>query len=111
MTQQTQNKHPCVFPQDQNSYPAPPHGPGPANSMTSAPGNNAMAAQQGASAMAGNHGNAAYLSSQAAVAAALKQQQQQQLLEQQKQQYMQRQQLMAEQVTRSPGTHLRNKLI
>lgn len=83
--------------QDQNTYPAPPHGPGPANSMASAPGNNAMAAQQGANAMAGNHSNAAYLSSQAAVAAALKQQQQQQLLEQQKQQYMQRQQLMAEQ--------------
>ncbi|XP_067454306.1 mastermind-like protein 1 isoform X1 [Thunnus thynnus] len=90
--------------QDQNTYPAPPHGPGPANAMTSAPGNNAMSAQPGANAMAGNHGNAAYLSSQAAVAAALKQQQQQQhqqqILEQQKQQqqqYMQRQQLMAEQ--------------
>ncbi|XP_033488965.2 mastermind-like protein 1 isoform X1 [Epinephelus lanceolatus] len=88
--------------QDQNSYPAPPHGPGPANTMASAPGNNAMAAQPGANAMAGNHSNAAYLSNQAAVAAALKQQQQQQqhqqqILEQQKQQYMQRQQLMAEQ--------------
>ncbi|XP_041653305.1 mastermind-like protein 1 isoform X2 [Cheilinus undulatus] len=89
--------------QDQNTYPAPPHGPGPANSMASAPGNNAMTAQQGANAIAGNHSNAAYLSSQAAVAAALKQQQQhqqqhqQQILEQQKQQYMQRQQLMAEQ--------------
>ncbi|XP_051810469.1 mastermind-like protein 1 [Acanthochromis polyacanthus] len=74
--------------QDQNSYPAPPHGP--ANAMTSAPGNNGMSAQQGASAMVGNQ---AYLNSQ--VAAALKQQQ---ILEQQKQQqYMQRQQLMAEQ--------------
>ncbi|XP_034740134.1 mastermind-like protein 1 isoform X2 [Etheostoma cragini] len=85
--------------QDQNPYPAPPHGPGPANAMASAPGNNAMTAQPGANAMAGNHGNAAYLSSQAAVAAALKQQQQhqQQILEQQKQQYLQRQQLMAEQ--------------
>ncbi|XP_070769716.1 mastermind-like protein 1 [Enoplosus armatus] len=86
--------------QDQNTYPAPPHGPGPANTMASAPGNNTMTAQPGANAMAGNHGNAAYLS-QAAVAAALKQQQQQQhqqqILEQQKQQYMQRQQLMAEQ--------------
>ncbi|XP_028271204.1 mastermind-like protein 1 isoform X2 [Parambassis ranga] len=85
--------------QDQNSYPAPPHGPGPANPMASAPGNNAMAAQPGPNAMAGSHGNAAYLNSQAAVAVALKQQQQQQMLEQQKQQqqYMQRQQLMAEQ--------------
>ncbi|CAK6979825.1 mastermind-like protein 1 [Scomber scombrus] len=85
---------------DQNSYPAPPHGPGPANTMTSAPGNNTMTAQPGANAMAGNHGNAAYLNSQA-VAAALKQQQQQQhqqqILEQQKQQYMQRQQIMVEQ--------------
>ncbi|KAF1385114.1 hypothetical protein PFLUV_G00127300, partial [Perca fluviatilis] len=83
--------------QDQNPYPAPPHGPGPANTMAPAPGNNAMTAQPGANAMAGNHGNAAYLSSQVAVAAALKQQHQQQILEQQKQQYMQRQQLMAEQ--------------
>ncbi|XP_023145672.2 mastermind-like protein 1 isoform X2 [Amphiprion ocellaris] len=78
--------------QDQNSYPAPPHGPGPASAMTSAPGNNGMSAQPGANAMAGNQ---AYLNSQV-VAAALKQQQQQ-ILEQQKQQYMQRQQLMAEQ--------------
>nr|XP_029133991.1 mastermind-like protein 1 isoform X2 [Labrus bergylta] len=95
--------------QDQNAYPAPPHGPGPANTMASAPGNNPMTAQQGPNAMTGNHGNAAYMSSQAAVAAALKQQQQQQhqqqimeqqkqqIMEQQKQQYMQRQQLMAEQ--------------
>ncbi|XP_068596739.1 mastermind-like protein 1 [Brachionichthys hirsutus] len=83
--------------QDQNNYPAPPHGPGPTN-MAPAPVNNGMPTQPGASAMAGNHGNAAYLSSQAAVAAALKQQQhQQQILEQQKQQYIQRQQLMAEQ--------------
>uniref|UniRef100_A0A3Q3IRH4 Neurogenic mastermind-like N-terminal domain-containing protein n=1 Tax=Monopterus albus TaxID=43700 RepID=A0A3Q3IRH4_MONAL len=49
--------------QDQNTYPAPPHGPGPANSMASAPGNNAISAQPGAIIMAGNHGNAAYLSS------------------------------------------------
>uniref|UniRef100_A0A4W6CQ00 Mastermind like transcriptional coactivator 1 n=1 Tax=Lates calcarifer TaxID=8187 RepID=A0A4W6CQ00_LATCA len=93
--------------QDQNNYPAPPHGPGPANTMASAPGNNGMAAQPGTNAMAGNHGNAAaYMNNPAAVAAAvLKQQQQQQqhqqhqqqILEQQKQQYMQRQQLMAEQ--------------
>ncbi|XP_030252588.1 mastermind-like protein 1 isoform X2 [Sparus aurata] len=86
--------------QDQNTYPAPPHGPGPANTMTSAAGNNSMAAQPGANALAGNHGNGAYMSSQAAAVAALKQQQQhQQILEQQKQQqqYMQRQQLMAEQ--------------
>ena len=70
--------------------------------MTSAAGNNGMAAQPGASALTGNHGNGAYMSSQAAAVAALKQQQQQhqQILEQQKQQqqYMQRQQLMAEQV-------------
>ncbi|KAK2904557.1 hypothetical protein Q8A73_011214 [Channa argus] len=89
--------------QDQNSYPAPPHGPGPANTMVSAPGNGTMTAQPGANPMVGNHGNAAYLSSQVA----LKQQQQQQhqhqhqqqMLEQQKQQqhYLQRQQLMAEQ--------------
>ncbi|XP_071374430.1 mastermind-like protein 1 [Centroberyx affinis] len=86
--------------QDQNSYPAPPHGPGPANAMATAPGGNGMATQPGGNGMAGNHGNAAYMSSQAAVAAALKQQQQRQLqiLEQQKQQqYLQRQQLMAEQ--------------
>ncbi|XP_061832819.2 mastermind-like protein 1 isoform X1 [Nerophis lumbriciformis] len=80
--------------QDQNSYPAPPQGPNPSNTMASAPVNNGMAAQPGT----GNHSNAAYLSSQAAVAAALKQQQHQQILEQQKQQqYLQRQQLMAEQ--------------
>ncbi|KAM3612267.1 uncharacterized protein V6R79_005748 [Siganus canaliculatus] len=79
--------------QDQNSYPPPPHGPGSTNAMASAPGNNAITPQQGANAMAGNHGNAAYLSSQAAAVAALKQQQQQQ----QQQQYLQRQQLMAEQ--------------
>lgn len=103
--------HLFLFPlrqQDQNNYPAPPHGPGPANTMVSAPGNNGMAAQPGANAMAGNHGNAAYMNSQAAAAAAalLKQQQhqqhQQQILEQQKQQqqqYLQRQQLMAEQVS------------
>lgn len=86
--------HPVHLHQDQNSYPAPPHGPGPANTMPSVTGNNAMTAQPGASAMAGNHSNAAYLNSQ--VAAALKQQQQQQILEQQKQQqqFMQRQQLM-----------------
>ncbi|XP_029917643.1 mastermind-like protein 1 isoform X2 [Myripristis murdjan] len=86
--------------QDQSSYPAPPHGPGTANTMAAAPGGNAMAAQPGGNAMAGNHGNAAYM------AAALKQQQQHQqqqqqmqILEQQKQQqqYLQRQQLMAEQ--------------
>ncbi|XP_030594537.1 mastermind-like protein 1 isoform X2 [Archocentrus centrarchus] len=74
-------------PQDQSTYSAPPHGPGPANTMASKPGNNGMA---------GNHGNAAYLNSQVAAAAARKQQQQ--ILEQQKQQqFMQRQQLMAEQ--------------
>ncbi|AWP11653.1 putative mastermind-like protein 1 [Scophthalmus maximus] len=98
--------------QDQNNYPAPPHGPGPANTMAPVPGNNGMAAQPGANSMAGGHGNAAYLSNQAAVAAVLKQQQQQQqqqqhqqqMLEQQQkqqqqqqQQYLQRQQLMAEQ--------------
>ncbi|KAM9849968.1 mastermind-like protein 1 isoform 2-T2 [Aulostomus maculatus] len=76
--------------QDQNSYPAPPHVPGPASAMASTPGTNSMAAQPGANAMAGNHGNTAYLNNQAVVAAALKQHQQQQ-------QYMQRQQLLAEQ--------------
>ncbi|XP_027136358.1 mastermind-like protein 1 isoform X2 [Larimichthys crocea] len=104
--------------QDQNSYPAPPHGPGPANAMTSAPGNNAMAAQPGpANAMAGNHGNTAYLNSQAAVAAALKQQQQQhqqQILEQQKHQqqqhYIQRQQLMAEQEKQRQDQQLQRHL-
>ncbi|XP_026186043.1 mastermind-like protein 1 isoform X2 [Mastacembelus armatus] len=82
--------------QDQNTYPAPPHGPGPTSTMASAPGGNAMSSQPAANAMAGNHGNAAYMNNQ--VAAVLKQQQQQQMLEQQKQQqqYM-RQQLMAEQ--------------
>uniref|UniRef100_G3PXI1 Mastermind-like transcriptional coactivator 1 n=1 Tax=Gasterosteus aculeatus TaxID=69293 RepID=G3PXI1_GASAC len=48
---------------DQNSYPAPPHGPGPGSAMTSVPGNNGMAAQSGSNAMSSNHGNAAYLSS------------------------------------------------
>lgn len=52
--------------------------------MTSTPGSNALAVQPGANAMAANHGNAAYLNSQAV---ALKQQQ-----------YIQRQQLIAEQV-------------
>ncbi|XP_019726753.1 mastermind-like protein 1 isoform X2 [Hippocampus comes] len=80
--------------QDQNSYPAPPHGPSPASNLTSAPGGSGMAAPPGPNAMASNHGNTAYLSSQAA---ALKQQQQQQILDQQKQQYLQRQQMMAEQ--------------
>lgn len=76
--------------------------------MTSAAGNNSMAAQPGANALAGNHGNGAYMSSQAAAVAALKQQQQhQQILEQQKQQqqYMQRQQLMAEQVESNSDTN------
>lgn len=49
-----------------------------------------MTGQPGPNVLAGNHGNAAYLNSQAA--AALKQQQQ----------YMQRQQLMAEQVRQQP---------
>ncbi|XP_077388457.1 mastermind-like protein 1 isoform X2 [Festucalex cinctus] len=79
--------------QEQNSYPAPPHGPGPAGTLTSAPVVGGMAAAPVPNAMAGNHGNAAYLGSQAA---ALKQQQQQ-ILEQQKQQYLQRQQMMVEQ--------------
>lgn len=79
--------------QDQSTYPAPAHGP--AATMTSKPGNNGMAV---------NHGNTAYLNSQAAAAAARKQQQQ--ILEQQKQQFMQRQQLMAEQVSSSAGVSL-----
>lgn len=58
--------------------------------MTSTPGNNALTVQPGANAMAANHGNAAYLNSQAV---ALKQQQ-----------YIQRQQLMAEQVV-TPQSH------
>ncbi|KAG7468996.1 mastermind 1 isoform X1 [Solea senegalensis] len=37
--------------QEQNNYPAPPHGPGAANTMTSAPGNNGMVAPPGANAM------------------------------------------------------------
>ncbi|XP_061691061.1 mastermind-like protein 1 isoform X2 [Syngnathoides biaculeatus] len=76
--------------QDQNSYPTPPHGPGPANALTSAAGNGGMGAPPGANALAGNHSNTAYLNSQAAL-------KQQQILEQQKQQYLQRQQMMAEQ--------------
>nr|XP_020449739.1 mastermind-like protein 1 [Monopterus albus] len=101
--------------QDQNTYPAPPHGPGPANSMASAPGNNAISAQPGAIIMAGNHGNAAYLSSQEAVAVTLKQQQQhqQQILEQQKQQqqqyiqkYIQRQQEKQRQQDQQLQRHL-----
>ncbi|XP_040903942.1 mastermind-like protein 1 isoform X2 [Toxotes jaculatrix] len=95
--------------QDQNNYPAPPHGPGPANTMASATGNNGMAAQPGPNAMGSNHGNAPYMSSPAAVAAVLKQQQ---ILEQQKQQqYMQRQQLMAEQEKqRHQDQHLQIRL-
>lgn len=61
-----------------------------------------MAPQPGGpgNGMASNHGNAAYLSGQAAVAAALKQQQQQQLIEQQKQFILgqRQQQIMAQQV-------------
>ncbi|XP_028316176.1 mastermind-like protein 1 isoform X2 [Gouania willdenowi] len=94
--------------QEQNSYPAPPHGAGPTNAMVSTPGGNAMVAQVGGGAMPGNHGNAAYMNSQA-VAAAIKQQQQQQqqILEQQKQQqYLQRQQLMAEQEKQQLQRHL-----
>ncbi|KAM9740744.1 LOW QUALITY PROTEIN: mastermind-like protein 1 [Menidia menidia] len=82
--------------QDQNSYPAPPHGPAPANAMAPGPGNNPMAAQPGPGAMAGNHGNAAYMSSQAA---ALKQQQ-----------YLQRQQLMAEQEKQRQDQQLQRHL-
>lgn len=52
--------------------------------MTPTPGSNALTVQPGANAMAANHGNTAYLNSQAV---ALKQQQ-----------YIQRQQLIAEQV-------------
>ncbi|XP_014054815.1 mastermind-like protein 1 isoform X1 [Salmo salar] len=67
--------------QEQNAYPAAPHGPGPGNAMApqlGGPGNG----------MAGNHGNVAYLSGQAAV-------KQQQLMEQQKQFLLgQRQQLI-----------------
>ncbi|XP_061129050.1 mastermind-like protein 1 isoform X1 [Syngnathus typhle] len=87
-------QHTLTHSQDQNSYPAPPHGPNPAGALTSTPGGGTMAAAPGPNAIAGNHGNTAYLGSQAA---ALKQQQQQQILEQQKQQYLQRQQMMAEQ--------------
>lgn len=77
--------------QDQGSYPSAPHVPGPGN---------AMANQQGGNPMAGNHGNAAYLSGQAAQAQALKQQQQQQQMQlmEQQQQYLRaqrQQQLMA----------------
>ncbi|XP_027863919.1 mastermind-like protein 1 isoform X1 [Xiphophorus couchianus] len=74
-----------THPQDQN-FSAPPHVSGPANSMTSGPGNNAMAAAGlGPSAMAGNHGNTAFLRDPMA---ALKQQQflQRQLLAEQEKQ-------------------------
>ncbi|KAM3866918.1 mastermind-like protein 1 [Diretmus argenteus] len=105
--------------QDQNPYPAPPHGPGSANTMATAPGGNAMATQPGGNAMAGSHGNAAYLTSQAAVAAALKQQQHQQqqqqqlILEQQKQQqYLlgQRQQMMEQEKQRQQDQQLQRHL-
>ncbi|KAL2077647.1 hypothetical protein ACEWY4_027151 [Coilia grayii] len=75
-------------PQDQGSYPSAPHVPGPGN---------AMASQQPGNPMAGNHGNAAYLSGQAAQvqaaqvqaqAQALKQQQQQMQLMEQQQQFL-----------------------
>ncbi|PWA18587.1 hypothetical protein CCH79_00005509 [Gambusia affinis] len=72
-----------THPQDQN-FSASPHVSGPA--MTSGPGNNAMAAAvQGPNAMAGNHGNAAFLRDPMA---ALKQQQfmQRQLLAEQEKQ-------------------------
>ncbi|KAM4621479.1 mastermind-like protein 1 isoform 2-T2 [Polymixia lowei] len=62
--------------QEQNAYPAPQHGPGSANAMATQTGGSTMATQPGGNGMPGNHGNAAYLSGQAAVAAALKQQQQ-----------------------------------
>ncbi|XP_005937109.1 mastermind-like protein 1 isoform X2 [Haplochromis burtoni] len=77
-------------PQDQNGYPAPPHGPGPTNAMTAKPGNNAMP---------GNHGNAYMTSKEAAARKQQQQHHQQQILEQQKQQqYIQRQQqILAEQ--------------
>lgn len=101
LRQQNQQKNSMSFrhhiphPQDQNNFSAQSHVTGPANSMASGPGNNPMAAAaQGPNAMAGNHGNPAFLREQMA---ALKQQQ---MLEQQKkkqqQQYMQRQ-LLAEQ--------------
>ena len=64
--------------QDQNTYPPAPHGPGPTNAMATLQGGSTMATPTGSNAMTGNHGNASYLSNQAAVAAALKQQQQQQ---------------------------------
>ncbi|KAM4586755.1 mastermind-like protein 1 isoform 1-T2 [Fundulus diaphanus] len=80
--------------QDQNSFSAAAHIPGPANPMTSGSGNNGMAAGQGNNGMAGSHSNAAFINNQ--MAALKHQQQQQQLLEQQKKQYLQRQ-LLAEQ--------------
>uniref|UniRef100_A0A3Q4AM82 Neurogenic mastermind-like N-terminal domain-containing protein n=1 Tax=Mola mola TaxID=94237 RepID=A0A3Q4AM82_MOLML len=92
------------IPHTQNSYPAPPHGPGPAITMASAPGNNAMTAQPGANAMASNHGNAPYMNSQ--VAAALKQQQILEQQKQQQQQYMQRQQPVGPPGSTSPFRHL-----
>ncbi|KAF7228710.1 mastermind-like protein 1 isoform X1 [Nothobranchius furzeri] len=76
--------------QDQNTYPAPPHGTGPVNTMT--PGPNNMVAPQGVNALSIKRNNAVYSNKQAAMAAALKQQQHQML----EQQYVQRQ-LMAEQ--------------
>ncbi|XP_024116195.1 mastermind-like protein 1 [Oryzias melastigma] len=91
--------------QDQNNYPAPPHGA--TNAMTSVSGNNPCAAQPAVNSAGGNHGNAPYLNNQAAVAAALKQQ----ILEQQKkQQILQRQQLMAEQEKRQQDQQLQRHL-
>ncbi|XP_021439752.2 mastermind-like protein 1 isoform X3 [Oncorhynchus mykiss] len=77
--------------QEQNPYPTTTHGTG-----------NAMAPQPGGpgNGLASNHGNAAYLSGQAAVAAALKQQQQQQQLMEQQKQFLlgqRQQQIMAQQ--------------
>ncbi|CAL8300596.1 unnamed protein product [Arctogadus glacialis] len=63
--------------------------------MATLQGGSTMATPTGGNAMTGNHGNASYLSNQAAVAAALKQQQQQQQQQhqQQQQQHHQQQQM------------------
>ena len=84
--------------QDQNTYPpAAPHGPGPTNTMATLQGGSTMATPTGGNPMTGNHGNASYLSNQAAVAAALKQQQQQQQQHQQHQHQQQQMQMMEQQ--------------
>ncbi|XP_064181930.1 mastermind-like protein 1 isoform X1 [Anguilla rostrata] len=80
--------------QEQNAYPAGAHIPGPPATMATQPPGNAMA---------GNHGNAAYMSSQAA---ALKQQQQMQFLMGQRQQILAEQEKQRQQQEQQLQRHL-----